>query len=318
MHLLVTGANGFIGRALVRRLLASWPALDTLTLLDLAVDAPDDARVRALPGDLCDARLRARAFAQSVDVVFHLASLPGGATVKNPTLGYQVNVGASAALMEEARGSAAVAPVFVFASSIAALGAPLPAVVDDDAPAHPTSSYGAHKQIGEILLEDATRRGAIDGRAPRLPGIVMRPPAPAGLLSAFMSDLIRYTAEGRRYTCPVSPQAPVWIMSVPRVVDNLVHAARMPAPPAGAPRAWTLPALRVSMAELVAAVGAHGGRDVTALVDYAPDAALEAAFAAYPPLSVPSATALGFSDDGDAVALVARALAADKELLLNA
>lgn len=311
MHLLVTGANGFIGKALVRRLLADQAGLDRLTLLDLKLDRSDDPRVVAIAGDIADPAVLERAFQAPVDVVFHLASVPGGATERDPALGYRVNVAATAALIEHA-GAAGKRPVFVFASSIAALGADLPARVDDDTPLRPTLAYGAHKQIGEILLQDASRRGRIDGRGIRLPGIVMRPPAPAGLLSAFMSDLIRETAAGRRFTCPVSAQARLWLMSVDGIVGNLLHAAHMPTPD-GRPRTCTLPALHLTIAELIGAVSAHGGHDAAALVRFQPDAALERTFGAYPELATPAAEALGYRHDGDAVALVRRALAADQE-----
>jgi hypothetical protein len=45
------------------------------------------------------------------------------------------------------------------------------------------------------------------------------------------------------------------------------------------------------------------------LVTYQPDAALEAAFGAHPPLSTPNADRAGFAHDGDLATLVANALA---------
>ncbi|MFT4247428.1 MAG: NAD-dependent epimerase/dehydratase family protein [Pseudomonas sp.] len=311
MNLLITGANGFIGQALVRRLLAAdVPRPTRLTLLDLHAGEHADPRVVAIAGDIADPQLLDHAFAEPVDAIFHLASIPGGMAERDYPLGWRVNVEATAALAHRA-GAQGNSPVFVFASSIAALGAPMPATVDDTTPLRPGMSYGAQKQIGEILLQDLSRRGLIDARSVRLPGIVMRPPARTGQLSAFMSDLIRETAAGRAYTCPVSAQATLWLMSVERIVDNLLHAALMATP--GDTRAWTLPALHLSIAELIEAVGHHRGLDAAALVDFQPDAALEQAFGAHPPLSTPAADALGFRHDGDAIALVRRALAADLE-----
>lgn len=312
MHLLITGANGFIGQALVRRLLDGADAATRLTLLDLRLEANDDPRITTLAGDLADPAVQQQAFATPVDTVFHLASLPGGSAERDYALGWRVNVEASSALMHHAAAQLRP-PVFVFASSIAALGAPLPAHVDDDTPLHPTLSYGAQKLIGEILLRDLARRGALDGRAIRLPGIVMRPPAPTGQLSAFMSEIIRATAAGRDYVCPVSAQATLWLMSLQCVIDNLLHAAQMAPPASDGARAWTLPALHLSIAELLAAVSAHCGHDAAAHVRFQPDPGLERTFGAYPPLLAPAAEALGFHHDGDAVALVRRALASEAE-----
>jgi nucleoside-diphosphate-sugar epimerase len=312
MNLLITGANGFIGQALVRRLLAAdTPRITRLILLDLHGGEHSDPRVTAIAGDIADPHVLDSAFAESIDTVFHLASIPGGMAERDYPLGWRVNVDATAALAHRA-GAQSNTPTFVFASSIAALGAPLPALVDDATPLCPGMSYGAQKQIGEILLQDLSRRGLIDARSVRLPGIVMRPPARTGQLSAFMSDLIRETAAGRAYTCPVSAQATLWLMSVERVIDNLLHAAHMPAP--AAVRAWTLPALHLSIAELIEAIGRHSGLDAAALVSFRPDPALQQAFGNYPPLATPAADALGFRHDGDAVALVQRALTAELEI----
>lgn len=60
----------------------------------------------------------------------------------------------------------------------------MPSVIDEVTLPEPRMSYGAHKWIGEILIRDYSLRGFIDGRSLRLPGIVSRPPQPAGLLSA--------------------------------------------------------------------------------------------------------------------------------------
>jgi hypothetical protein len=97
-------------------------------------------------------------------------------------------------------------------------------------------------------------------------------------------------------------------MSVHRVVDNLLHAAILPAAVCRATRIWTLPALLSSMAELVQAVAEIYGRDVLERVSYSSNLELEAKFGRYPPLLTPSAETAGFRHDGDLSALVRRAL----------
>jgi D-erythronate 2-dehydrogenase len=318
MNLLITGANGFVGKALTSRLLSEATALPAglgpvgrLTLMDLRFEGPEVPRVRRLSGSIADPALLARAFDTPVDVVFHLASVPGGLAEQNYELGRQVNIDATLRLLETAHAQTAASmkpPVFVFASSIAVLGSPLPATVDDATPRRPKLSYGAHKLIGEILLEDFNRRGWVDGRSVRLPGIVARPPQRSGLLSAFMSDIIRDLAEGRSYQCPISADSTTWLMSVPCIVDNLLHAATLPAAECGATRVWTLPALRSSMAELVEAIAEVYGQDVLERVSYRSDSALEANFGRYPPLTTAAADAAGFRHDGDLPTLVRRAL----------
>jgi nucleoside-diphosphate-sugar epimerase len=318
MNLLITGANGFIGRALTSRLLSSVVPLPEglgpggrLTLMDLRFEGPEMPRVRRLSGSIADSALLARAFDTPVDVVFHLASVPGGSAELNYELGRQVNLDATIKLLEAARAQAtggAKPPVFVFASSIAVLGAPLPGQVNDATPPRPQLTYGAQKLVGEILVGDFSRRGWVDGRSIRLPGIIARPPQRSGLMSAFLSDLIRELAAGRSYACPISADSTTWLMSVHCIVDNLLHAAVLPAAACSDTRVWTLPALRTSMAELVAAVAEVYGRDALERVSYTANPALEANFGSYPPLSTPAAEAAGFRHDGDLPTLVRRAL----------
>jgi D-erythronate 2-dehydrogenase len=319
MNLLITGANGFIGRALVARLLGAGagvpPALqsDCLTLLDLALEVPATPRVRLLAGSIADRELLTQAFDRPIDVVFHLASVPGGMAEQQYELGRRINLDATIALLETAAarpGSSGKPVRFVFASSIAVLGSPLPDRVDDTTPTRPQLSYGAQKLIGEILVEDFNRRGWVQGRSIRLPGIVARPPQRSGLLSAFLSDIIRELAAGRSFACPVASDSTTWLMSAPCVIDNLLHAAVLSDEQSGGAHTWTLPALRVSMEELVDAIAVVHGDDVKSRVSYQSNPALEANFGRYPALFTPAAQAAGFRHDGDPQSLVRRALAA--------
>ncbi len=115
-------------------------------------------------------------------------------------------------------------------------------------------------------------------------------------------------AEGDTFVCPVSPASRSWMMSRARCVENLLHAARAPTEAFGLQRAFTLPALNISIADLVAALVERFGADRAGLISYAPDAALEAQFGAYPPLTTAMADRLGFRHDGDVRSLIARAL----------
>lgn len=311
LRVLVTGANGFLGQLLVKRLLAAGSlrgqAIGTLLLLDMNLEGiAADPRLRLHPGSVTDPALLRRVLADGIDVVFHLVSIAGGAAERQYELGYEVNLQASLELLQQLRNRARP-PVLVFASSVAVYGADLPPRLDEQAPAQPQLSYGAHKRMVEIALSDLARRGEVDGRALRLPGIVARPQAGQGLRSAFMSELMRCVAAGQPYQCPVSAAATAWWMSARCCVNNLLRAAELPLAH-DAPRVWQLPVLHLSIGQVVDALAERFGEASRALVSYHPDAQLEAQFGRQPPLKTPQARALGLRHDGSATALVRNAL----------
>ena len=199
------------------------------------------------------------------------------------------------------------APKLLFASSIGVYGVPLPDLIDEKTIPLPTLSYGAQKLIGEYLVADYGRRGFVDGRSVRIPGIVARPPS-KGMLSLFLSDLIRELSAGRSFICPVGPEGMSWFMSRPCIVDNLIHAAQLGAAQLARQRTWLLPVLHLSIGSLVAAIARLHGNEVLGRVSYRPDPALQAQFASYPPLLCPMSEAAGFRHDGSVDNLLARAL----------
>lgn len=312
MRVLITGANGFVGRQLVQQLLQrgvlAGRAIDTLKVLDTHLDGlPQDTRLRQHLGSVSDAALMRRVLADGIDVVFHLVSVPGGAAEQDYDLGYQVNLMASLELLDQLR-QQSHQPVLVYASSIAVYGTQLPARMDELAAPQPQLSYGAHKLMIETALRDLARRGEVDGRALRLPGIVARPRQPNGLRSAFMSDLLHAYAAGEAYICPVAPQATAWWMSARCCVNNLIHAAELSELPADTERVWQLPVLQLSIAQVIDALAARFGDAGRAAISFDPDAPLQALFATMPTLKSPRARAAGFSHDGSASTLIRNAL----------
>ncbi len=300
MRILVTGANGFVGRKLVEQILAE-DKVDQLILLDRTLPgAPDDPRVVAIEGDLMDGAVRAQVIGNGVDVLIHMATIPGGAAEADRNLSRRINIDASLDLFDEvaAKGNT---PRIVFTSTIAVLPAPPPAHIDDATPLEPFLSYGAHKAMCELYLADLHRRREITAVSVRLPGILARPKGPSGMKSAFISDMFHAAAAGEAFTCPTSPGSHIWAMSVDRVARNLRHAMTLDSGLMPASRSVTLPALRFSMGELAHALGAQ--------VTFVSDAVLESQFAAQPPLTTPAADKAGFAHDGDLATLVARALA---------
>src|SRR6266446_4555760 len=170
MLIVITGGCGFLGRRVAIRLLERGCALgsvDELVLFDNAAPTlplPEDSRVRLVTGDIADRDTVSRLIAPGTDAVFHLAAIVSGEAEANPDLGYRVNLDGTRAVLDACRGLG-TAPRLVFASSLAVYGGVLPPAVGDDTALTPQTSYGTQKAIGELLVNDYSRKGFIDGRA---------------------------------------------------------------------------------------------------------------------------------------------------------
>jgi D-erythronate 2-dehydrogenase len=307
-HVLITGAGGFVGRRLTQQLLSEPAYLEaTFTLTDVALPhVPKRRNVRVIEGDLCNHSLLAEVLGPRVDIAFHMAGVLGGAAEANYELARKINLDGTLRLLESLRDEARP-PRVVFASSIAVFGPPLPAAIDDDTMPVPVMHYGGQKRMIEVAIEQLSAHGWIDGLALRLPGIVARKDADSRLKSAFLNTMFYDYAAGRDFTLPVSPEGTVWLLSVAACVRTFIHAGQLLPRQLVRRRAFTLPAQRVSMAELLGALKERYPESQSA-VTWQPDAQLEALFTRQPPLSTALSDALGFLHDGTLSELIAQAM----------
>src|SRR5690606_16193323 len=99
--------------------------------------------------------------------------------------------------------------------------------ITDETGPKPRSSYGTQKAMVELLINDYSRRGFVDGRSLRLPTITVRPGKPNAATSSFLSGIIREPLHGEKATYPVNSGSEFWLLSPRRVVQNFIHAANL-------------------------------------------------------------------------------------------
>ena len=286
MNILITGASGFLGTLLAREILKRGQlrgrAVSRLVLTDLMApshpEVKDHPKVSTCVGDLLEKMDETLAMAQ-YDAVFHLASAVSGECEADFGLGLRSNLDATRRLLDGLRAQqekTGQAPMFFFSSSVAVFGSdpalPMDAVITDKTLPTPQSSYGIHKFVCEQLVADYTRKGYIDGRAARLMTVSVRPGRPNGAASSFLSGIIREPINGQPSVCPVSLETQVALASPRTTIAGILTVVECSREAFGGRTAINLPALTVSVGQMIEALREVAGEAVVSRIRYEPDA----------------------------------------------
>ncbi|MEP7330123.1 MAG: D-erythronate dehydrogenase [Betaproteobacteria bacterium] len=320
MRIVITGGAGFLGTRLARKLLERGTLTDargqsrtiaSVVLLDVIAAATiDDPRVTSITGDLADPATIARAVTRETDSIFHLAAVVSGQAEADFDIGMRVNFDATRALLERCR-TLSAPPKFVFTSSLAVFGGPLPDSVPDNAVVTPQGSYGAQKAMGEFLVYDMTRKGFIDGRSLRLPTVTVRPGKPNKAASSFASGIIREPLAGVVGICPVAPSTAMWVQSPRAVIDNLIVGHEAPASAFTYTRSINVPGLCIGVGAMVDALRDVAGDAVADRVEWKFDPVIDKLVSTWPSNFAPGlGKSLGMKADVDFKTIV-RAYMAD-------
>ena len=310
MKVLVTGGTGFLGRRLVSTLLERGGIsgtdgvgreIERIVVSDIGPGIsplPDDPRIDLRLGDFSEPGAAESLIDADTGAVFHLAAVVSGEAEQNFDLGMRINFHGSVRLLDAIRTRGAC-PRLVFTSSVAAYGGDMPEVIEDSTILTPQTSYGSQKAAVELLLGDYSRKGFVDGRALRLPTVVVRPGKANAAASSFASAIIREPLEGRAYTCPVAEETGVWLLSPRRVIECFLHAATLPSEAFGMSRALALPGMTVTVRQMVAGLREVAGDRVAERLTFQPNPFIEKIVYGWATKFRPErALALGFEPDG--------------------
>jgi nucleoside-diphosphate-sugar epimerase len=276
MRVVIIGGGGMIGQKLARALgqrgKIGRNAIGHLALADINDPAPVEAAfpVSSHKLDITDRAAVDALLAEGADIIYHLAAIVSGQAEAEFDLGMSINLIGSINVFEAARATGTF-PKLVFTSSIAVYGGEVPEMIEDWTALNPQTSYGAQKAAAELLLTDYSRKGFIDGRGLRLPTISIRPGKPNKAASSFMSSIFREPLQGREATCPVGPDYEHWYLSPRRCVENLIHAAEVPAAALGQNRCFALPGRTHSIGDMVEAMRRVAGDAPVRLINWEPD-----------------------------------------------
>ena len=275
MRILIIGAAGMIGRKLTTGLAKAGQVggkeIVKLTLADVIKPepAPHHGAVETIATDLSAPGAAQALISSRPDLIFHLAAIVSGEAEADFEKGYRINLDGTRLLLEAIRLEGINRPYFpklMYSSSIAVFGAPFPEAIGDEFFSTPLTSYGTQKAIGELLLNDYSRRGFVDGIGIRLPTIVIRPGKPNLAASGFFSSILREPLSGKEAVLPVSRDIRHWFSSPRAAVGFLLHAAELDTQALGGRRTLSSPGLSATVGEEIEALRRVAGDKAVRLI----------------------------------------------------
>lgn len=245
--ILITGANGEIGHALIQHFAAHGGT--TVVAMDLnPMDAAIASRSnKTIIGDILNpAFLKTVTDDYTFDVIYHLAALLSTSAERNPQKAHSVNAQGTLNMLEVARvhTQRSGKPVkFLYPSSIAVYGLPntrrkkLADKVKENEWCEPHTMYGASKLYGEQLGRyysnyyrqlDPEETLKIDFRCLRFPGLISALTVPTGGTSDFAPEMLHYAAQDKPYKCFARKDTRIPFMAMPDGVKSLLMLESAP------------------------------------------------------------------------------------------
>ncbi|OBX05130.1 hypothetical protein QV06_03915 [Gallibacterium genomosp. 3] len=300
MKIIITGGQGFLGQRLAKALLAQTKLpISKLLLLDISTPQHhiNDPRVEAISVDLRDKAALQQYIQADIDAIFHLAAIVSSQAEEQPDLGYEINFLASKNLLDLCR---AVNPQirFIFASSLAVYGGDLPEIIQNNTALTPQSTYGVQKAMCELLINDYTRKGFVDGIVLRLPTICIRPGKPNQAASSFVSSIMREPLCGETANCPVDRSLALWLSSPDTVVANFIHSLSLPPLHLNERYSINLPGFSITVEEMLTQLATIKGQEILQHITYQFDRKINDIVASWPAkIDISRAISLGFMVD---------------------
>lgn len=241
--ILITGASGEIGMALIYSLLKR--GVQNLVTLDIRpLDEEFIGKATHIQGDICDKALLERLVSEyEVEAIYHLAALLSTRAEFSPETAHRVNVEGTLGLLQlaaeqsEWRGSPVL---FIFPSSVAAYGMPTLKIKESFPQVrewewnYPRTMYGSNKLYCEMLgvyFSDYYRQLAaerpvmLDFRSVRFPGLISAFSIPSGGTSDYGPEMLHAAAKNEPYACFVRQDTRIPFMAMPDAINALLKLA---------------------------------------------------------------------------------------------
>ncbi|KAI0840739.1 NAD(P)-binding protein [Hypoxylon sp. FL0890] len=311
-NIIITGAGGFIGPLLATRLLNDPGYRVILTdLTDPIIPAGIKYPTHAFTfkGDICDPAFVSSllAFAAPVHAIFIFHGIMSAGSEADWDLSLRVNVNSTRDLLLALK-ERHIGVRVIYSSSQAVYGRPLPrGKVTDNVMPTPEGTYGAHKLMTEVFINDMHRKGFINAFILRFPTVSVRPGRPTNAASSFLSGMIREPMHGEACVVPLRDRSFRSFLCSPNTLqENLIKVLKMDRFKLPEHiRHINMPGISVSIQELMDALAKYGGEDKLRFVKEQTIPELERILRTWAPeIDTTTALRLGLIQDESADSLV--------------
>jgi nucleoside-diphosphate-sugar epimerase len=196
--ILVTGANGQIGRVLTQALRNRY-GQNAVLATDIT-KLGDDVEPFEFLDILNNQRLRELVSDHKITQVYHLAAILSANGEWNPIKTWNINLNGLLSVLELAK-EFNMEKVF-FPSTIAVFGNTTPRInTPQDVPLLPTTVYGMSKSTGELWCNYYHQKFGLDVRSIRYPGIIGWQSLPAGGTTDYAVEIYHEALKHQKYEC---------------------------------------------------------------------------------------------------------------------
>ncbi|MEM1441944.1 MAG: NAD-dependent epimerase/dehydratase family protein [Verrucomicrobiota bacterium] len=262
MKVVITGGGGFIGSQLAKQLstkgslvgpTGEQEEIDSIVLFDSqfspSIQQGSIPHLTLLEGDLANREAVFSVLDREDVAVFHLAAMVSGECEREFDDAISVNLDGTRHVLEAVRNLGGT-PRVVFASSVGSYGGKdMPDQVDDLTKQNPMTTYGMTKVFGELMINDYSRKGFLDGRSARLPTVIIRPGKPNAAASSWASGMFREPLNGETCYLPVHRDQCHPVLGYRDVVASFIALHEADPAALGTDRAYVLPSHRISVSE---------------------------------------------------------------------
>ena len=252
--ILVTGANGQIGRVLTAELRKKYGKGAVLSTDITKIEG--DIEPFEFLDILNTQRLNEIVEDYKITQVYHLAAILSASGEWNPVKTWNINLNGLLSILELAR-TKSMDKVF-FPSTIAVFGNTTPRIdTAQDVPLLPTTVYGMSKASGELWCNYYYLKYGVDARSVRYPGIIGWQSLPAGGTTDYAVEIYHAALKEGKYECFLAENTRLPMMYMNDAIKATIDLMEAPRDRISVHYGYNLAAMSFTPAEIAAEIKKH-------------------------------------------------------------